>query len=853
MSEPTAPETSAAENHRIHEIQQKWQQYWEEHGTFHAGGSADDRPRKYVLAMFPYPSGDMHMGHAENYLYSDIVARFWRHRGYNVLHPIGWDSFGLPAENAAIQRGADPREWTYDNIAQQRASLKRYGSSFDWSRVLHTSDPEYYEWNQWLFQQLYDRDLAYRKESPVNWCPNDQTVLANEQVVDGECERCGATVIKRKLTQWYFKITDYADRLLDDLNQLEGAWPSKVLQMQRNWIGRSIGADIDFVIEGRAEPVTVFSTRPDTLYGATFMVVAPDSDLAAELVADASPETKARFDEYLTRTQKQTEIERQSVDREKTGVPLDRFAINPVNGERLPIWAADYVLADYGHGAVMAVPAHDQRDLDFARTFDLPVRVVVDTTASVTGVVPVIETDADGTTIDPDPLPDPAVTGEALAGEGRMINSGEIDGLSKRNAIARVTEILEAKGAGRAAKQFRLRDWLISRQRFWGTPIPMVHTEDGRIEKVPADQLPVTLPVAKDIDLTPKGTSPLGGAAEWVTTTTASGEPARRDPDTMDTFVDSSWYFLRFLSANDETMAFDPAEARRWAPVDTYIGGVEHAILHLLYARFITKVLFDMGLVDFTEPFSSLINQGMVLLDGAKMSKSKGNLVSVSEQLDEHGSDAVRVALAFAGPVEDDKDWKDVHTAGAKKFLARAMRAAEDVTSVPGVDFSTGDETLRRVTHRVLADAPGMVEQTKFNVVVARLMELVNAIRKTIDQGAGGADPAVREAVETVAVVLDLFAPHTAEELWHRLGFEPSVGLAPWREADPALLVEDTVTAVVQVNGKVRSQLDVSATIDPDELEQLARADEKVQRFVGDGQIVKAIVRAPKIVSLVVK
>ncbi|WP_110589012.1 leucine--tRNA ligase [Microbacterium suaedae] len=855
MSQTTAPENSApAEVHDVHAVQAKWQAYWERNDTFLAGDDDDNRPRKYVLAMFPYPSGDMHMGHAENYLYSDIIARFWRHRGYNVLHPIGWDSFGLPAENAAIQRGADPREWTYDNIAQQRASLKKYGVSFDWSRVLHTSDPEYYRWNQWLFQQLHDRGLAYRKESPVNWCPNDQTVLANEQVVDGQCERCGAEVVKKNLTQWYFKITEYADRLLDDLNQLEGAWPSKVLQMQRNWIGRSVGADIDFRIEGRDEPVTVFSTRPDTLYGATFMVVAPDSALAAELVADADPAVRARFEEYLAAAQKETDIERQSADREKTGVPLERFAINPVNGERLPIWTADYVLADYGHGAVMAVPAHDQRDLDFARKYDLPVRVVVDTTAPITGAIPVIETDENGDIIDPDPLPSPAETGQALSGEGRMMNSGDLNGLSKRHAIARAIEILDKRGTGRAAKQYRLRDWLISRQRFWGTPIPMVHTADGRIEKVPAEQLPVTLPQAKDLDLKPKGSSPLGAATEWVTTTDpVTGEEALRDPDTMDTFVDSSWYFLRFLSPGDASNAFDEKDALRWAPVDSYIGGVEHAILHLLYARFITKVLFDMGHVDFTEPFSSLINQGMILLDGAKMSKSKGNLVEITDEIEAHGTDAVRVALAFAGPVEDDKDWKDVHAAAATKFLARAVRAAGDVTSDTGVKWADGDQALRRVTHRLLADAPGLVEQTKFNVVVARLMELVNAIRKTIDGGPGGGDPAVREAVEVTAMVLDLFAPHTAEEMWETLGYEPSISQVSWRPADPTLLVEEDVTAVVQVNGKVRAQLTVPAKIDAEALEQMARDDEKVQRFVGDKQIVKAIVRAPKIVSLVVK
>ncbi|SFR32683.1 leucyl-tRNA synthetase [Microbacterium azadirachtae] len=841
----------------VRELQDKWQTYWAQNQTFRAGGADDVRPRKYVLAMFPYPSGDLHMGHAENYLYSDIVARFWRHRGHNVLNPIGWDSFGLPAENAAIRRGADPREWTYQNIAQQKASFQTYGVSFDWTRELHTSDEEYYRWNQWLFLKLYERGLAYRKKSPVNWCPNDQTVLANEQVVDGRCERCGAEVVKKNLTQWYFRITDYADRLLDDLNQLEGFWPHKVLQMQRNWIGRSVGADVDFEIEGREGVVTVFSTRPDTLHGATFMVVAPDSDLAAELAAGADEDVRKRFADYLTQVQKTSEIDRQSADRPKTGVFLDRYAINPVNGERLPIWAADYVLADYGHGAVMAVPAHDQRDLDFARAFDLPVKVVVDTTAPITGALPVIEVDEDGVPIEPlESLDDqhPAKTGIALTGDGRMINSGELNGLSKRNAIARAIEQLEAAGTGRAAKNYRLRDWLISRQRFWGTPIPMLHTQDGEIVPVPEAQLPVRLPSVEGLDLSPKGSSPLGAAESWVRTVDpTTGEPALRDPDTMDTFVDSSWYFLRFLSPNSDTVAFDVDEARRWAPIDSYIGGVEHAILHLLYARFITKVLFDMGLIDFTEPFSSLINQGMVILDGAKMSKSKGNLVLFQEELDAYGADALRVALAFAGPVEDDKDWKDVSTTGAQKFLARALRVAHDVASPVDVVFDGGDAALRRVTHHLLADAPALVEQTKFNVLVARLMELVNAIRKTIDTGAGAADPAVREAAETLAVMLDLVAPHTAEEIWEILGHQPSVGLVTWRQADPLLLVEDTATCAVQVNGKVRATLDVPAKIGDAELEALARADEKVQRALDGKEIVRVIVRAPKIVNFAVK
>jgi len=859
VSQLSSPDATASSEgvYDPHAIQAKWQRRWNEADPFRAGGDADTRPRKYVLAMFPYPSGDLHMGHAENYLYSDIVARFWRHRGYNVLHPIGWDSFGLPAENAAIQRGADPVKWTYANIAQQRESLKDYGVSFDWSRVIHTSDPEYYRWNQWLFQRLHERGLAYRKESPVNWCPHDQTVLANEQVVDGRCERCGTEVVKKKLTQWYLRITDYADRLLDDLNQLEGFWPQKVIQMQRNWIGRSVGADIHFEIEGRDERVTVFSTRPDTLYGATFMVVAPDSDLAAELAAGSTAEARMRFQDYLERVQRSTEIERQSTDRPKTGVFLDRYAVNPVNGERLPIWAADYVLADYGHGAVMAVPAHDQRDLDFARAFDLPVRVVVDTTAPITGAIPVIELDDEGVPVDPAPDEptlddlDPARTGVALTGEGRMVNSGPLDGLSKRNAIARVVELLEKGGNGRAAKTYRLRDWLISRQRFWGTPIPMVHREDGTIVPVPDEELPVRLPDVEGLDLVPKGTSPLGAATEWVRVADPeTGEPARRDPDTMDTFVDSSWYFLRFLSPDDASQAFSSREADKWGPVDFYIGGVEHAILHLLYARFITKALYDMRLVDFTEPFSSLINQGMVILGGTKMSKSKGNLVLFQEELDAHGADALRVALAFAGPVEDDKDWDDVSTTGATKFLARALRIAHDVRSAPDVIWAEGDTALRRVTHRLLADAPPLVEQTKFNVVVARLMELVNATRKAIDSpSAGPADPAVREAAEAIAMVLDLFAPHTAEEMWSVLGYEPFVGLVPWRQADPTLLVEDTVTAVVQIDGKVRATLEVPVRIDGDELERLARADARTLRALGDREIVRAVVRPPKVVS----
>ncbi|UOQ60775.1 leucine--tRNA ligase [Leucobacter rhizosphaerae] len=832
-----------AEGYDFQAIQDRWLPVWEQLKPFEVGQDAGAdgaaaKPTKYVLDMFPYPSGDLHMGHAEAFCFGDVLARYWRGQGYDVLHPIGWDSFGLPAENAAIKRGVDPRDWTYANIDQQKASFRVYAPSFDWSRVLHTSDPEYYKWNQWIFLKMYEKGLAYRKASWVNWDPIDQTVLANEQVLpDGTSERSGAMVVKKKLTQWYFRITDYADRLLDDLDQLEGKWPTKVLNMQRNWIGRSRGAEVEFEIEGRSAKVPVFTTRPDTLHGATFMVVAPDADLAAELAAGASPEVRMQFQAYLEQTQKQTEIERQNADREKTGVFLDHFAVNPVNGERIPVWASDYVLADYGHGAIMAVPAHDQRDLDFARTFELPVRVVVDVR------------DADGAQ-----LADPAESGIATSGDGVVVNSGELDGLGKTEAIARAIEILEARGTGRATTTYRLRDWLISRQRYWGTPIPILHAEDGSMQPVPEAALPVELPSTEGLDLKPKGTSPLGGAERWSTVIDPeTGAKLTRDPDTMDTFVDSSWYYFRFLSANDSTQAFDPEQAKKWAPVDQYVGGVEHAILHLLYSRFITKVMHDLGYIDFEEPFIEMLNQGMVLLDGAKMSKSKGNLVEFASELRDHGADALRVTLAFAGPPEDDIDWADVSVQGSAKFLARAWRVADDVASPAGVDFAGGDAGLRKHTHHLLADAPGLIESYKFNVVVARLMDQVNVTRKAIDSGAGAADPAVRESAEAIAVILSLFAPYAAEDMWAKLGHEPTVALVTWPTADPALLVENEVTMVVQVDGKVRDRLTLPASVNEAEAEAAARASAGVQRAIGDRQVVNVVVRVPKIVSIATK
>lgn len=815
----------------IHAIQDKWLPIWDELRPFASGNPDDARPKKYVLDMFPYPSGDLHMGHAEAYALGDVISRYWVQKGFNVMHPIGWDSFGLPAENAAIKRGLDPRGWTYDNIAQQRSSMRRYACSFDWDRVLVTSDPVYYRWNQWLFLQFYKKGLAYRKNSNVNWCPSCQTVLANEQVVQGLCERCDSQVTKKALTQWYFKVTDYADRLLDDLDTLEGNWPSKVLQMQRNWIGRSQGADVQFVIEGREEPITVFTTRPDTLFGATFMVVAADSALAAELADKADGETKAAFEAYLEMVKQSNDIERLATDRPKTGVFLGAYSVNPVNGERLPIWASDYVLADYGHGAIMAVPAHDQRDFDFAKAMNLPVRMVVDT--------------GEG---------DPNETGIPTTGEGVMVNSGELNGLKKTDAIAKIVELLAADGKGKSAKNFRLRDWLISRQRYWGTPIPIIHCDSCGEVPVPEEQLPIELPSAEGLDLSPKGTSPLGGASDWVNVTCPNcGAAAKRDSDTMDTFVDSSWYFLRYLSPNSTTEAFPVEEAKKWAPVDQYVGGVTHAILHLLYARFFTKVLHDLGYVDFEEPFTRLLNQGMVLMNGSAMSKSRGNLVRLSDQLDEHGVDAIRLTMAFAGPPEDDIDWADVSPAGSAKFLARAWRMANDVTSTVDVDVASGNKELRKATHTFLRDFAPAIEGFKFNVGVAKIMELVNALRKAIDGSAGGADPAVREGAEVVAKALSLFAPYTAEEMWSMLGYKPGVALAGLQSADESLLVESSTVAVIQVDGKLRDKLEVPLDITEDALRELALASENTKRAIGDKQIANVIVRAPKLVNIATK
>ena len=809
-------------------VQDKWLPIWDKLEPFKSGKSDDARPKKYILDMFPYPSGDLHMGHAEAYALGDVIARYWIQKGFNVMHPIGWDAFGLPAENAAIKRDADPRAWTYENIDVQKASMRRYACSFDWDRVLHTCDPEYYKWNQWLFLKLFEKGLAYRKDSAVNWCPDCQTVLANEQVVAGLCERCDSAVTKKKLNQWYLKITDYADRLLDDMEQLEGAWPEKVLLMQRNWIGRSTGAQVEFAVDEMDQKITVYTTRPDTLYGATFMVVAADSELAAKLVAGTPVE--AEFKKYVETVKAASDIDRLATDRVKTGVFLNRYAINPVNNEKIQIWASDYVLADYGTGAIMAVPAHDQRDLDFAKVMKLPVRVVIDTGQE-----------------------DPNTSGIATSGDGKVINSGSINGLGKDEAIAKIIQEIESKKIGKATKNYRLRDWLISRQRFWGTPIPIVHCDKCGLVPVPQNQLPVELPDAKGLDLKPKGSSPLGAASDWVNVKCPKcNAPAKRDADTMDTFMDSSWYFLRYTSVNNHDVAFDKKEVETWLPVDQYVGGVTHAILHLLYSRFFTKVLHDLGMLSFTEPFTRLLNQGMVLMDGSAMSKSRGNLVKLSDELDKHGVDAIRVSLVFAGPPEDDIDWSDVSPAGSLKFLNRAWRISQDVTSKPGIDFTKGNLELRKITHKAIADIELAVESFRFNVVIARIMELVNATRKVIDSGAGPTDAAVREAAEAIALSLSLVAPYTAEEMWECLGHKPAIAKAGWPVVDKSLLGADNVIAILQVNGKIKDRIEVSPNISQDELEKLATDNSQIKAALMGMQVKKVITVTPKLVNFVI-
>lgn len=810
------------------EIEKKWQSIWQEKQVYRTVEQSD-RPYFYCLEQFPYPSGRLHMGHVRVYSIGDVVARFKRMQGYNVLHPMGWDAFGMPAENAAIKNGVHPAKWTQENIQYMRKQIQEFGTSYDWEREVTTCSPEYYKWTQWLFLLFYERGLAYRKKGAVNWCPDCQTVLANEQVENGVCWRCGTEVEKRDLEQWFLRITDYADRLLQDLDKLDG-WPEKVITMQRNWIGKSTGAEVQFAIAGAEEKITVFTTRPDTLYGVTYLVLAPEHPLVDKLIQGQKEEAEVR--QFISEIRKSSDIERTSTDAEKIGMFIGRYAIHPLTGENLPIWIANYVLPDYGTGAVMGVPAHDERDFSFASKYHLEIR-------------PVIQ--AEGQEID-EPLT------SAYTGDGVMIHSASFNGLPNREALHKIVAYLEEKGLGKATTSFRIRDWLVSRQRYWGAPIPMIYCDKCGIVPVPKDQLPVLLP--KDVSFAAGNLSPLKTNEEFLHTTCPScGGPATRETDTMDTFMDSSWYFLRYISAKDEEKPFDSEGVNRWLPVDKYIGGIEHAVLHLLYSRFFTKVLFDAGLISFDEPFTSLLTQGMVTKDGAKMSKSKGNVVSPEEIVAKYGADTARTFILFAAPPDRDLDWSDQGVEGAYRFLGRVWRMIEQHREVlatrPKVKAEGPvEKKLRQVLHATIKKVTEDIGQRyQFNTAIAAIMELVNAIYAYPEE----ADAGIKcQAMETVLLLLAPIAPHITEELWQRIGHTASIHTETWPTYDPSALIENEVEVVIQINGKLRDKIIVPRGIERKELEQLVLQRDKVQEQLAGKTIRKWVVVPEKLVNLVV-
>jgi len=805
------------------QIERKWQAVWRDERAFNVPNPDEEElgRKTYVLEMLPYPSGELHMGHVRNYMLGEVVAHFRRRHGYAVLRPMGFDSFGLNAENAAINEGGHPREITERNIASIRRQMERMGWAIDWDRVLATHWPEYYRWTQWLFLRFFERDLAYRKEAPVKWCPVDQTVLANEQVIDGRCERCGAEVETRNLEQWMFRITEYADRLLDEMALLED-WPERVLTMQRNWIGRSKGAEIAFRVVGLDLEIRVFTTRPDTVFGATFFVLAPEHPLVPRLVAGTEREGEVL--EYARHAGARPAAERE--DKQKDGVFTGRYVVNAATGVEIPIWVADYVLMEYGTGAIMAVPAHDQRDYEFAQRYGLAVRRVV---APAGGDA---ADSADGAFVEH--------TDDEI-----LVDSGEFSGLSAPEAKARIVEWLEGNGAGRATVGYRLRDWLISRQRYWGCPFPVVYCDGCGIVPVPDDQLPVLLPDIEDY--LPKGRSPLAAAEDWVRTTCpACGGDASRETDTMDTFVDSSWYFIRYCDPRNAEAPWDRAIADYWLPVNQYIGGVEHAILHLLYARFFTKVLNDLGLVGFREPFARLFTQGMLGYEGAKMSKSRGNTISPDDYVERHGADAARLYLLFIGPVEQDAEWQDSGFEGIVRFLHRLWRAALEQAEKAPADAAL-DSPLARRAHETIAKVTDDIgRRFALNTPIAAVMELVNEILRKPD------DPAARFAAETAVSLIQPYAAHVAEELWERLGHE-RLWTQPWPVADPALLERETFELVVQVNGRVRDRVEVPVHLSEEELIETAKALPRVQPYVDGGRTIRQTVVVPRrLVNLVV-
>ena len=821
--------------YNFHEIEEKWQRYWDA-ARLYADKEDADLPRYYCLEMFPYPSGRLHMGHVRVYSIGDVIARSKRMQGYNVLHPMGWDAFGLPAENAAIQRNIHPHKWTWSNIDHMRKELKRLGLSYDWDREYSTCEPDYYKWTQWLFLLLYKHGLAYRKRAAVNWCPSCATVLANEQVVAGLCERCDTEVEKTDLEQWFFRITDYADRLLDGLDKLDG-WPEKVKAMQANWIGRSEGTEIVFSIEGFEDTLPVFTTRPDTVFGVTYMVIAPEHPLVGKLIAGQENEKAIRA--FLKEVLSQDEITRTSEETEKRGVLTGRYAINPLNNERIPILIGNYVLGGYGTGAVMGVPAHDQRDFAFAKQYGLPIRTVV---------VPKGEVEK-------------GALSEVYIDDGILVNSGEFSGMDNREAMEKITAYLDSIGRGGHRVNYRLRDWLISRQRYWGTPIPIIYCDKCGAVPVPEADLPVVLPT--DVEFRPTGRSPLLDCEEFVNTSCPQcGGPARRETDTMDTFIDSSWYFLRYTDPKNSERPFAKEKADAWMPVDQYIGGVEHAILHLMYSRFLQMVLADLGMVAADIPFQNLLAQGMVLQHGAKMSKSKGNVVDPDRIVSQYGADTARLFILFASPPEKDLEWSDEGVEGSYRFINRVWRLVTEyidlVKNVPtGVPENLGprERDLRRIVHNsVKKVTEDISSRFSFNTAISAIMEMVNGMYQykdvPLDEQALGV---MREAVELLLLVLAPFTPHVAEELWHRLGHSESVHCRPWPQYDEAATKAEEITIVVQVNGKVRDRVVVPAGSETEVIKETVFAQPRVQEYVAGRTIVNTIVVPGKLINIVVK
>ncbi|HEL2766169.1 TPA: leucine--tRNA ligase [Clostridioides difficile] len=799
------------------EVESKWQKIWKDNNQYKMDTAQTEKPNYYTLEMFPYPSGKIHMGHVRNYSIGDVVARFKKMEGYNVLHPMGWDSFGLPAENAAIKHGIHPHKWTMENIEEMKEQLNLLGISYDWDKEVATSTPEYYRFTQEIFLKFLEHGLAYKKKSYVNWCPSCETVLANEQVVQGACERCKATVLKKDLEQWYFKTTEFAEELLNDLDTLDG-WPEKVKTMQKNWIGKSTGADLVFDIDGTDKSMTVFTTRPDTTYGVTYMVLAPEHELVKELVAGT--EYEADVEAFVQKMHTMTEIERTAADVEKEGMFIGRYVINPLNGKKVPLWIANYVLVEYGTGAIMAVPAHDERDRDFAEKYNLDII-------------------------------------DVITEDNKMINSEEFNGLDASEGFEGIIDKLEKEGRGKRTINYRLRDWLVSRQRYWGCPIPVVYCDECGIVPVKKEDLPVLLPT--DVEFTGKGESPLTTSKQFMSTTCPHcGKPARREVDTMDTFVDSSWYFLRYVDSNNENEPFSKELVNRWHPVDQYIGGVEHAIMHLLYARWFVKAFKSMGMVDFNEPFKNLLTQGMILMDGSKMSKSKGNTVSPMDIIDEYGADTARLFVLFAAPPERDLDWSEQGVDGCFRFLNRVYRLVDELADVVKKDVEFGelnsqDKDMRYTIHSTLKKVTAdLSEKFGFNTAISALMELINDMYKYKELDNIN-EAVIKEGVQTIVTIIAPFAPHLGEELWTMIGKEGSVFDIDWPKYDEKALVKDEIEVVVQVNGKVRGKLTVNSNISKDEMEKVALEDEKIKGLVEGKTIVKVVAVPKKLVNIVVK